>query len=97
MSTIEPVAVTFGTKRNLGDFNSMELSLFLEARVDEGEDALAVARELHERAAAEIKAQYRLRRPPRAHERVSVALAEGEGDGGEGAPGEVGEGAGGAL
>ena len=43
MSTIERVAVTFGTKRNLGDFNSMELSLFLEARVDEGEDALLQA------------------------------------------------------
>ena len=91
MSTIDRVAVRIAVKRNLGDYNSLELSLYLDASVDEGEDALAVARELHERAAAEIKAQYRLRRPPRAHERVSVALAEGEG-----APGEVAEGAGGA-
>ncbi len=83
MSTIERVAVTFGTKRNMGDYNSMELTLYLEARVDEGEDAMAVARELHERAVAEVKAQSRLRRPPRAGEHVREALAER--DGGEGA------------
>lgn len=78
MSTIERVAVTFGTKRNMGDYNSMELTLHLEARVGEGEDAMAVARELHERAVAEVKAQYRLRRPPRAHEHIREALAEPE-------------------
>lgn len=83
MSTIERVAVTFGTKRNMGDYNSMELTLYLEARVDEGEDAMAVARELHERAVAEVKAQYRLRRPPRNGEHVREALADP--DGGEGA------------
>lgn len=83
MSTIERVAVTFGMKRNMGDYNSMELTLYLEARVDEGEAAMAVARELHERAVAEVKAQYRLRRPPRAGEHVREALAER--DGGEGA------------
>lgn len=76
MSRIERVAVTFGTKRNLGDYNSMALELYLEAKVDEGEDALAVARELHELAAAEVKAQYRLRRPPRPHEHTHEALPE---------------------
>jgi len=73
---IDHVSVRFATKRNLGDYNSMELSLQLEAEIEPGEDALAIVRHLHELAVEEIKEQYALRRPLRRGEHRSRALPE---------------------
>lgn len=83
---VDRVRVTFGTTRNLGDYNSLKLELALEAGVEEGEDALVVARELHERAAAELKAQYALRRPPARGQREEAALSEPDPQWDQGAP-----------
>lgn len=54
---VERVTVGFGCTLNLGNFNSARFDVQFEARLEEGEDALAAVHELHEQAVAEVKRQ----------------------------------------
>src|SRR3712207_781247 len=54
---VTSVAVTYGRKFNLGDFNSAHLEISLWAELEEGDTAEQVRDELWQRAKASVKEQ----------------------------------------
>ena len=51
------IAVTYGRKHNLGNYNSAHVEVSLWADLEEGEDVAAATLELRERARDEVKAE----------------------------------------
>jgi hypothetical protein len=54
---LRTVAVTYGRKLNLGDFNSAHVELTINAELEDGDDVDAMMRALWEMATANVKAK----------------------------------------
>lgn len=57
MPTIKTIAVTYGRKLNLGDYNSANVEVTLWADVQEGEDTNAAMHQLWDMATANVQAK----------------------------------------